>query len=546
MSRLAAVWARVSTTGQTETSLPSQVARVRSRLEDEGYEVPPAYVIAIDWSSLDLFACPDFQRLRRWIQNKEIEAVGILDRDRLEAKGLQRLIFLSDCREAGVKVVICQGSPLLDGPEGEIVELALAVGKERSVLRARQGAKDGLHDRVKRRYLPTSHHKVFGYRWDGDRKLVPDHNWDVTKLIFDTALQGKTYHPIIKELEARGILSPSGMSEWNKAAISSILHNPIYAGRYYALKKRAVKPVKRRGNTYGNSSTRILSLEQAVYLSQVEIVSPPITWEQRLQILDQLKKHQKLAQRNARTDYLLRGLIFCETHRGKRGEPRRYHGRPHSSSWCYVCPVSGDCPYPYLNGPRIESWVKNFIRMSLMSKTAKLEEFITDKLNKEESEESLSEELSDLKTKYVRNVDAETELENRSLMKQVHEEVYQRLKAKFQIERQWIEEKQKSITADLSQLSRKAEALASLGEVRSRFAHRLDNLTKGEWRELLTTLNFEVHIVEPNYQDLFGKWPERFLKDKNARFLGSVRFHFGVPLTSKHVGEIVLNNHEPD
>ncbi|GAJ00134.1 unnamed protein product, partial [marine sediment metagenome] len=32
--------------------------------------------------------------------------------------------FLSECKAAGVELVICQGPPIIDAPEGQIVELA--------------------------------------------------------------------------------------------------------------------------------------------------------------------------------------------------------------------------------------------------------------------------------------------------------------------------------------------------------------------------------------------------------------------------------------
>ena len=84
--KVAAIWCRVSTSDQREMSLDSQ-------------EAPPRYVLKVDWTSLDLMACPQFQQLRGWIASGEISAVGVLDRDRLQAQGLQRLLFLSECQE---------------------------------------------------------------------------------------------------------------------------------------------------------------------------------------------------------------------------------------------------------------------------------------------------------------------------------------------------------------------------------------------------------------------------------------------------------------
>ena len=97
---IAAIWCRVSTHDQRELSLDSQEIAVRRILEAESYRVPPQYVLKVDWTSLDLMACPQFQLLRQWITDGQVQAVGTLDRDRLQAQGLQRLLFLSDCKRA--------------------------------------------------------------------------------------------------------------------------------------------------------------------------------------------------------------------------------------------------------------------------------------------------------------------------------------------------------------------------------------------------------------------------------------------------------------
>ena len=59
-------------------------------------------------------------------------------------------------REQGVEVIIAQGIPMLVGTEGQLVELVLALGKERSVARARQEARYGLRDRARLKGLPPN------------------------------------------------------------------------------------------------------------------------------------------------------------------------------------------------------------------------------------------------------------------------------------------------------------------------------------------------------------------------------------------------------
>jgi len=350
--------------------------------------------------------------------------------------------------------------------------------------------------------------------------LVPDVDWPTVKLIFDMALEGQTYHPILQELKKRGILSPGGLPEWNKATISSMLHNPAYVGRYYALKKHAVKPVTRRGNTYGNSSQRKLPLEQAVYLPEIEIVDPPITWGQRLQILGQLEKHQRLAQRNSRADYLLRGVIFCETHKGKKGEPRRYHGRPRGGSWCYVCPVGKGCRRPYLSGPLAETHVKRFVRMLLL---ANANEVIKDKHIQGKTTASLLAKLDKLERDYNQAVNLEAKLEDRNLLGDIDPEVYERLLLSYRAKRQWAIDTRETIQKELAQLEREQEAVSSLENLKEKFAGRIDSLTKSEWRSLLSSLNFEVHISTEGFAE----------------------FAFGLPLKIGEIGNIELGRPEP-
>ena len=251
----AAMWCRVSTHDQREMSLDSQEVAVRSQLESQGYESPPGYVLKVDWTSLDLEACPEFQRLRRWVIDGSIQAIGVLDRDRLQAQGLPRLVFLSECRERGIPIITVQGPPMLEGGEGQLVELALALGKEKAVQRAQIGAKDGLRDRARLRGLPVTGNPPYGYVFrykvsDGKRvpvALEPDPaTYPVAVRIWRLALDGVPMRRITLDLAQAGILAPKGGMSWNPSTIAGILKNPAYAGRYAALRQEMKSPVKRR------------------------------------------------------------------------------------------------------------------------------------------------------------------------------------------------------------------------------------------------------------------------------------------------------------
>lgn len=105
----AAIWARVSTPGQKELSPEGRVDRARALLESKGYEA--RYVFKTVWTSTDLEPSPEFQQLRQLIMSRRIHALACLDRDRLECSGvggIDRIVFLTMCRENGVEPMVCQ------------------------------------------------------------------------------------------------------------------------------------------------------------------------------------------------------------------------------------------------------------------------------------------------------------------------------------------------------------------------------------------------------------------------------------------------------
>ena len=547
----AAIWARVSTIGQRETSLPSQAERVSATLSESGFVIPPEYTFSVNWSSLDLERCPEFLTLIGLIRRREIQAIGVFDRDRLAAEPTQRLIFLSECAEAGVEIIVSQGPPFIEGDEGQLVEMALTIGKKRAVLRARQGSKDGLHDRVASRGMPATWRTPYGYRWEtiADKKavrpalrLIPNADWPNVKDICDMLIKGSSYTPIIQELSRRGIPSPSGAPEWNKAALSAIIHNPTYAGRYYGLRRKAVEPQGVKRSSRVNSSNVRLPLKEAVYIPNVEIVDPPMTWDQRERILEQLARHQKLGQRNARRNYLLRGLILCGTHSGKRGEPRRYHGQPHYKSWRYVCPETG-CAKPFLKGQEAEELAKRGIRalIAMLGKES-IENIISPAIRKE-TKESLEYQLKGCQRKQKANLSAEKKVVNEYARGRIREEVYNQLLSEYLKEREHLQREQDSLLGLLAQIGHYKRIERSTREVVEAFSFRMDNLSDTEWRELFSIFNIELYIPSEKELEALGQRtkPMSIKEQLQNRYLyaGPFQIRFELPLEREEIEENV-------
>lgn len=79
--------------------------------------------------------------------------------------------------------------------------------------------------------------KCYGYKHDEDGHLVIDEEKAKNvKLIFDLYLGGQSVIGIIKELEKRKILSPTGKTKWCKRTIDVMLSNEKYTGDVELLK----------------------------------------------------------------------------------------------------------------------------------------------------------------------------------------------------------------------------------------------------------------------------------------------------------------------
>lgn len=282
MNKIAAVWARVS--GPEQQSLPSQVAEVREWLESQGYAVPPERILMIDWTSTDILRCPPMRVLLGWVANHEVDAVGSLHLDRFAARPGQVAQILDTFRHSGVELRL-KHTPLPSGLMGELMGLVITIGKALSVERANQGATKGLHDRPKLHRVPVTYRKPYGYNWSlSPLQLMPDENWDIVSLICRAGFDGTPSRAICRKLKESLIASPTGNPEWCIQTVCDILKNPLYGGRFHALRREAREPSQRMGETYGKSSSQRLPYERWEYLPEVEVISPPLTWEQWLTV----------------------------------------------------------------------------------------------------------------------------------------------------------------------------------------------------------------------------------------------------------------------
>ena len=510
--RIGAIWARIST--EPQQSLDSQVARAKAELEKRGYLIPAERMLKVDWTSLDLFHCPEFQKLRKWILNGEIQGLGILDRDRLNAIGLQRLIFLSECKEHGVELVICQGPPILDEPEGQLVELALAIGKERQVLRAQQGSRDALRERATVKGLPTTCQAPYGYRWNESRThLLPTVDWDIRALIVALFLGGATIKAIQDELHRRGIPSSKAREWWPEPTIWGILADTVNYGEYRALRRESIEPKMRRGNTYGKSSSKHLP---GIPLPTVVVERPIITKSQYDWIKERLAQNKSNSRRNGKRDYLLRGMIQYE------GDNLRYYGRNiRGASWCYVYSPRGERngnPRPYLPGRKLEAQVETLAREVLTSREVLEQELGQRHGVIQSSIANLEEELRRLDREENSNHNAEVELIGlRARYKnRISDEAFERQLTQIEAKRMWIAEERERALEQLSHLKAKSVSLVGLEQLQEKVEQRLALREFADRRFVLEALGTRVVVTTEGTTEVEFAIPTEVPKDAIA------------------------------
>jgi len=481
--KVAAIWARVSSAGQRDLSPEGQVERVKVKLESMGYV--PQYVFKVIWTSTDLMPCPEFQKLKRLIQTRQIEAVGMLDRDRIEANGLQRLNFLADCKENGVMPIVYQGVPFLEGGEGQIVELALAVAKQKQIERAQSGAKQGLSDRARLKGLPPSKTKVYGYKWND--KFTPDDNFDNALLIWQLASSGMKLRTICKELFLRGIPTSSAKLYWQPSTIRAILTNPVYAGRVAALRYEKVEPKKRRKNTFGKTSCKVKPMEEWHFLEGL-VDKPMVTWEQFLAIRERLSLNRQYATRNAHHNFLLRGLIQCQECYA-RGIDRHYYGLGRDK--VYACSamwaqISGKkCPSKAIPCQNIEEDVKVKVRTFLENPGIWLKE--ANSRLEEHSIVDIEQQIRNNEQQYRKTITDE-----RYALEKLSPEAFDQEQILLRAKRAWLQEENEKLQVKLSNLKEYKVKRDTIEQMREKLRTNLDKASNEDWRFILECLGAKI------------------------------------------------------
>jgi len=172
-----------------------------------------------------------FHRLIKDCEAKNIEIVITKNISRFGRDTVEVLEGLNKLRELGVRVIFEQ--EVLDTANTDsalmisiIESIAQAENESRS-----ENIKWGYKRHAAQGTSKLYNRKCYGYENDEDGLLViKDNEARNVRLIFDLYLRGLSIIGIKRELEKRGIKTPTGKEKWSKRTIDVMLSNEKYIG----------------------------------------------------------------------------------------------------------------------------------------------------------------------------------------------------------------------------------------------------------------------------------------------------------------------------
>ena len=321
MSRLAAVYARVSTLQQEkEATIESQVAAIEAYAQSQEYQLSPELSFvdqAVSGARLDR---PALNRLRDLAPEGLFREVLCLSPDRLARQYAHQWVLMNELQRCGVQVIFVNQPRMAQGPQNQLLLGIQGVFAEYERALITERLRRGKLYRVQQGRLvnPVA---PYGYRYipvsqpDGGQWVIDPVEAAVVQQVYEWYTQdGLTLWAIVKRLNDMGSAAPARGQVWQFSTVQSILKQQDYTGQAYYNRTRTSHQEIGRPRKIGRGRKRNPShvprpKEEWIPVKVPVIIAPDI-W-QRAQ--EQLVVKKQFAQRNnVKNFYLLRGLLVCQ------------------------------------------------------------------------------------------------------------------------------------------------------------------------------------------------------------------------------------------
>ena len=224
----AVIYARYSSTAQTEQSIEGQIRDCEEYAKKHGYSVVGKYIDRAISGKTDERA--EFQRMMRDSGRKLFEVIICYKMDRFSRNRYDSAIYKAQLKKNGIKLCYAKES-IPEGPEGVIMESLLEGMAEYYSLELAQKVKRGMYESALK-CKHTGGPAPLGYAITPEKQFMLDENTvPIVTKIFTMYDEGTPVKDICDELIGMNVKTSIG-GTWNKNSLRRILKNEKYIGVY--------------------------------------------------------------------------------------------------------------------------------------------------------------------------------------------------------------------------------------------------------------------------------------------------------------------------
>jgi site-specific DNA recombinase len=319
-----AIYARVSSEQQAQHgTIESQLAAIEKFAAEKGLKIDPDLIFAENGFTGTTLARPKLDALRDKAVAGEIDAILVLDPDRLARKQAHQVILIEEFKKLGVEISFVN-RPIATSPEDQLLLQMQGViaeyEREKIVERHRRGK---LHKAQAGRVSVLSG-APYGYVYlpatetEDARYEIHEREAEIVKQVFHLLIdQHFSIGAIARKLTQDQVPTRRDVGHWERSVIWEMLRNPAYIGRAAYRKTEVVDRVRPTKQAYDrnfypkhvHSSTRDRPPEEWITIPVPAIISEELF--QRVH--ERLEENKRFSPRNNKKyEYLLSGLLRCQ------------------------------------------------------------------------------------------------------------------------------------------------------------------------------------------------------------------------------------------
>lgn len=307
-------YCRFSSDHQREESIEAQQRIINEYAERNGYEIVEWYIDrAYSGKTVNR---PDFQRMLDDVASGDcvFKAVIIHKMDRFSRNAVDAMKYKDFLHDCGIDLVSTV-EKIKDDPHGKLLYGIMST--------INQYYSDNLSGEVMKGMLENAYKKKWnggtpplGYNVVNQELVINESEAVIVRKIFEMTAEGYGYNTVIKELNRCGYRTKPG-NPFGKNSLYDLLKNEKYKGVYIYNKRSKRNSQNKRNSRKLKDESEIVKHENGC---------PAIVTKELWEKANTARKISAKISTNAKTDYLLSGLIYCGECGAKMHGNRRKSG----------------------------------------------------------------------------------------------------------------------------------------------------------------------------------------------------------------------------